>query len=339
MSSFFSQCSRRAWRAVSFNIRSGYCALGVAVFAYAFVGAFSLAGRAAQSRTVKDGVYTSAQAARGQAMFKERCVICHDETLKGGLGPPLTGDAFMGVWGDLPLSTIVNKIQRTMPQNDPGKLSRQQATDLVSHILQVGKFPAGGTELSSDDAVLKAIMLPAAPAPAAATAGQAPAFPPVGSLAQVMRGILFPSSNIIFNAQSTDPGAPKPAYEQGKLAFSWADWGAGIYSGWEVADYAAISIAEAAPLLLTPGRRCENGRPVPVQNADWIKFVHGLVDAGKAAYEWSQKRSPEGADEIAGVVADACVACHEIYREHPGGTPADPSNKAARCVAATSPPR
>jgi hypothetical protein len=31
----------------------------------------------------------------------------------------------------------------------------------------------------------------------------------------------------------------------------------------------AISIAEAAPLLLSPGRRCENGKLAPVDRADW----------------------------------------------------------------------
>ena len=48
-------------------------------------------------------------------------------------------------------------------------------------------------------------------------------------------------------------------------------WGGSIYSGWELVDYAAIALAESAPLMLTPGRRCENGKPVPVNDPDWIK--------------------------------------------------------------------
>ena len=61
---------------------------------------------------------------------------------------------------------------------------------------------------------------------------------PLGNLAQVMRGILFPSSNLIFNAQSQDPGTPRPAYDPSKekAGFGWADWGAGIYSGWQLVD-------------------------------------------------------------------------------------------------------
>src|ERR1019366_3890798 len=183
-------------------------------------------------------------AARGQALFKDKCVICHDVALKGGLGPPLTGDAFMGVWGNQPLSDLVNKIQKTMPQNDPGKMTRAEAVDLVAHILSVGKFPAGSADLGQDEAALLQIKFPAPPA-LAARAGGGVVFPPAGNMAQVMRGILFPSSNIIFNVQAQDPGVPRPVYEQGKLAFSWADWGAGIYSPWEVVDYAAIALSEA----------------------------------------------------------------------------------------------
>jgi cytochrome c551/c552 len=324
--------SESASRTGMSRVLSGGGAVGLALVAYVIVGSFSLTVQAGQATTVAAGVYSSAQAARGQALFKDKgCVICHDPALKGGLGPPLTGDAFMAVWGNQPVVDLVNKIQKTMPQNDPGKLTRAEAVDLVALILQVGKFPAGA-DLGQDDAALAQIKFTAPPALAARAGGAGPAFPATGNLAQVMRGILFPSSNIIFNVQAQDPGAPRPVYEEGKLGFSWADWGAGIYSPWEVVDYAAIALSESAPLLMTPGRRCENGKPVPIQNADWIQFTQGLVDAGKAAYKASQTRTQMAVDEVSGTVADACLACHEVYRDKPGGTTADPSNKAARCV-------
>ena len=40
-----------------------------------------------------------------------------------------------------------------------------------------------------------------------AAAQQDPPPEATGDLAEVMRGILFPNSNILFDAQSTDPGA------------------------------------------------------------------------------------------------------------------------------------
>src|SRR5438105_12915262 len=91
-------------------------------------------------------------------------------------------------------------------------------------------------------------------------------FSPAGNLAQVMRGILFPNSNIIFTVQTHDPAEKKTTSEGAAVAggFNWTIWGSDIYPGWELVDYAAVALTESAPLMLTPGRRCENGRPVPV---------------------------------------------------------------------------
>ena len=239
------------------------------------------------------------------------------------------------------MSDLVNKIQNTMPANDPGRLTRQQSTDIVAYALQVGRFPAGRTELASDEGALKLVVLPRpkpSPSPRLATAspGSPPALPPAGNMAQVMRGILFPSSNLIFNVQSRDPAAPLPARPPSQVtggAFPWADWGAGIYTGWELVDYAAVALAESAPLMLTPGRRCENGRLVPVQDADWITFTVELAEAGKASYRASQTRKQDVVSEVTDQVATACSHCHEAYRDKPGPrTVADPSNKAGRCV-------
>lgn len=332
--------ARRATAAVRRLL--GGCAVSIALVGWMLTASFSLRVQAQQSRTVADGVYTEAQATRGEGIYKERCATCHGATLGGAQAPPLAGNEFMRAWGG-PLSELVNKIQNTMPANDPGKLTRQQATDVVSYMLQAGKFPAGRSELASDEGALKAIALPAAPAssgqPAAAAAGQAPSFPPAGNLAQVMRGILFPSSNLIFNVQSRDPAAPLPQRPTSQVtsgAFPWADWGAGIYTGWELVDYAAIALAESAPLMLTPGRRCENGKPVPVNDPDWVKFTLELAEAGKAAYKAAQTRKQDVVSEITDQVATSCSHCHEAYRDKRGSravvNPIDPSNKAARCV-------
>jgi hypothetical protein len=58
-------------------------------------------------------------------------------------------------------------------------------------------------------AVLVAGCSSPAPAPASAPATAAPAAQPYATLAQVMRGIPFPNSNIIFDTQSLDPAAQK----------------------------------------------------------------------------------------------------------------------------------
>ena len=316
--------------------RSGR-SLGAALLVAAMVASLLGTLQAQQPRSAAQGVYTAPQAMRGQAVYADKCASCHGPTLGGAQAPPLTGDDFIRVWGG-PAADLVNKIINTMPANDPGKLTRPQATDLVAYILQVAKFPAGPAELAADEAALKTVTIPApagAASPAASTAASAVSFPPVGNMAQLMRGMLFPTSNLIFNVQKQDPGAPRPAYQSTAGGFSWADWGAGIYPGWEMVDYAAVTIAESAPLMLTPGRRCENGKLVPVNDPDWIKFSLELAEAGKAALKAAQTRKQDVVSEVTDVIATSCSHCHEAYRDKPvrgPRNPVDPSNKAARCV-------
>jgi mono/diheme cytochrome c family protein len=320
-------CGRHSRRAGAFQIlfRSGV--LGVSLVGFTLAAVFSPAAVAQQSRTVRDGVYTTAQATRGEAIYKARCGSCHGPTLGGDAAPPLTGNGFLAVWDKQPLADLVNKIHITMPADAPGQLTRERATDLVAYMLQVGGFAAGQVELAADEAALKQIALTALQP---ASGGQpatapAPSFPAVGNLAQVMRGILFPSSNLIFDVQVRDPGAQPvagaPSTSDSTLTVRFA----GIYAGWELVDYAAIALAESAPLMLTPGRRCENGKPVPVERDDWVKFTRELAEAGKAAYKASQSRNAEAVSDASNQVADACLNCHVAYRDKPGG-------KAAHCA-------
>ena len=152
-----------------------------------------------------------------------------------------------------------------------------------------------------------------APAPAPA-APPAPAAQPYASLAQVMRGIPFPNSNIIFDTQTTDPGAAKKPGEAGVGAS--AQYNA-VYGGWQAVENAALAISETANLIMIPGRLCENGRPVPLDRDDYKKFAAGLAEAGKAAYKAAQSKNIDNMVEASGTVSDACSACHEIYREKP----------------------
>src|SRR5687767_10279246 len=101
------------------------------------------------------------------------------------------------------------------------------------------------------------------PAQEAAPAGPAPKA--YSNLAQVMQGIPFPASNLIFDTQSNDPGA-KPAESGGSGATSAYS---GVYGGWKAVENAAIALSETANLIMIPGRLCQNGRPVPLDRADF----------------------------------------------------------------------
>lgn len=112
------------------------------------------------SRTVWDGVYTDAQAARGAAIYTGQCASCHGATL-GGLeaAPALTGTVFLGTWDGVSLGELAERIRVSMPQTDPGSLSRRETADVLAYLLQVGRFPSGTGELSADQSVLGAIVL------------------------------------------------------------------------------------------------------------------------------------------------------------------------------------
>jgi mono/diheme cytochrome c family protein len=301
-------------------------ALGAASCAYALVAAFSLTGHAGQSRSVTEGVYAAGQAARGQQIYQAQCAECHGKAMEGTVGPPLVGESFLSNWSARSLADLVDKIQKTMPFNLPANLSRPQSTDLATYILQTGRFPAGQVELG--DAMLAQIAFPTArtsTAPAATPVGASlPAAE--GNLAELMRAIAFPNSNVIFNVQIKDPGA-QPKKAQASTPFDYAEWGNTVYPGWLAVDQAAVAITETAPLLLTPGRRCQNGRPVPVDRADWRQYVAALVDVGKLAHKASQARDYEAFIDISDKLNDACANCHKVYRDK-GGTE---GSGAARC--------
>ena len=79
-----------------------------------------------------------------------------------------------------------------------------------------------------------------------ASAPAASALKPYGTLAQMMRGIPFPNSNIIFDTQSTDPAAAQKPPEAGAPA---SQTFAGVYGGWQAVENAAIALQETANLL------------------------------------------------------------------------------------------
>ena len=283
-----------------------------AMAAILLAGASVLTAHAQPSRTVTDGVYSDDQAARGREVYQAQCVSCHGEALEGSVGPPLAGDGFLAIWSGLPVVDLVDKIHNTMPLQAPAPLSRQESIDLTAYILQAGDFPAGQAELT--DAALTGIALPAVATASASAAGGDLPVAPIANLAQLMRAIAFPASNIVFNVQIKDPADDVPA-PTGTRSFDFVEWGATVYPGWEAIDLAALAIAESAPLFLVPGRRCENGRPVPVERDDWRQYTEAVVEAGRAAYRASQSRDWDAAIEVTDQLNAACDNCHQVYRD------------------------
>lgn len=156
-----------------------------------------------------------------------------------------------------------------------------------------------------------------APAPSRNT--PAPRMEVHATLAQLMRGILYPASNVIFAAQSDDPAKIKPAANPSMSP----DLLTSTYGQWQAVENSALAITEAANLLSLPGRKCSNGVDVPLRNADWTKFVQELRAAGLQVYKAAQAKSQDDIVAAADPLTTACSNCHEKYREK--------SNLAERC--------
>ncbi len=146
---------------------------------------------------------------------------------------------------------------------------------------------------------------------------------PIGTLAQVMRGIYFPNANFIFDVQQHDPAAPKPKSNTGGTA---TDTYSGAYAGWEIVENAAVALTDGVDLLLTPGRSCQNGKPVPSQQPDFRKFAANMRAAGLKVLDAARTKNQEKTSEATNDLADACASCHEVYRDK------GPADSPLRCT-------
>jgi hypothetical protein len=144
----------------------------------------------------------------------------------------------------------------------------------------------------------------AAPEPAAPKAHM--------NVLQLMRAFPFPHSNVLFDTQSKDPEGPEKLQSMTFSVYRWNDSDA--YAGWAGVENSALALTEIAPLLLTP-RSCANGNPAPVDREDWKAAVQGLVQAGEEAYKAALSKNQDAMVDASGTLANACAACHDIYRD------------------------
>jgi mono/diheme cytochrome c family protein len=115
----------------------------------------------AQATSVADGVYTEEQAKRGATVYSEQCASCHGEKMEGvaDLFPALTGDLFVKNWTGKSVGELYEKIATTMPALDPGSMKPDQVADVVAHMLNGSKYPAGTTALAASADPLKTIQI------------------------------------------------------------------------------------------------------------------------------------------------------------------------------------
>ena len=119
---------------------------------------------------------------------------------------------------------------------------------------------------------------------AGSTMAQAPTFQPVGSVRQIMLGIVAPNSDVIFKVPNE---APKNDKE------------------WVTVQNSALTLAEAGNLLMMPGRAKDK--------EEWIKQARALVAAGSAAFKAANEKDAKALTDIGDKIDETCEACHAKY--------------------------
>jgi hypothetical protein len=142
--------------------------------------------------------------------------------------------------------------------------------------------------------------------------------PPAADLNQLMRGHFFTHANVVFSAQRDNPAEAKVSSQPSAST----DPLTGVFGKWEAVENSALILIDSADLLMTPGRKCANGRDVPLAQPEWVKFVNELREAGMVAYKAAESKSMDEILKASDVLNNSCADCHNKYR---------PRNIANRC--------
>ena len=92
------------------------------ILATSFTASLVTAQTSPPRRTVWDGVYTEAQAARGITAFGQSCAGCHALAAEGKA--PLVGDAFWKSFAQKTVGDLLEFVSANMPNGTPGSLRR-----------------------------------------------------------------------------------------------------------------------------------------------------------------------------------------------------------------------
>jgi mono/diheme cytochrome c family protein len=131
-----------------------------ASLSYGVVRAEQAAAPAGDAKSIWDGVFTAEQAERGAEAYKTSCSECHGGDLMGdGFAPALSGADFQGNWNDLSVGDLFERIRISMPPSGPSSVTPAQKADIVAHIFNFNKYPAGTAELEPKTEVLKTIKI------------------------------------------------------------------------------------------------------------------------------------------------------------------------------------
>jgi len=116
---------------------------------------------------------------------------------------------------------------------------------------------------------------------------------PVGTMSDLMVKIIYPSSDAIFYIATRTPA-------------NEAEWGE--------LQGKALAVAEAANLLMMPGRARDQDR--------WMADAKLMLDAGRAAFRAARAKDVAALEAVNDQLYTSCTSCHQHYRPGYGRRPA-----------------
>jgi len=120
------------------------------------------------------------------------------------------------------------------------------------------------------------------PAPAA------PPFKVVGTVKQVMLGIVIPTSNIVFGAAGEAPTDD---------------------AAWGLVETSAIALAESGNLLMLEGRAKDDG--------EWRKQAQALIATSETALAAIRAKDADKLTAAGDAIYEVCEGCHKTYMPKP----------------------
>ncbi len=117
-----------------------------------------------------------------------------------------------------------------------------------------------------------------------AASAQQPTFKPVASVDQLMKAIIIPSSDAVFQVAIEAPQDDER---------------------WAAVQNSALMLAESGNLLMIGDRAKDTGA--------WIKAAQALIEAGTVAFKAAEAKNEDALIEAGDQVYATCEGCHQQY--------------------------
>ena len=117
----------------------------------------------------------------------------------------------------------------------------------------------------------------------------APGPRPVGNMSELMRLVVYPTSDAVFYISTRTPHTDA----------EWTDL-----------QGKTLMLAESANLLMLP--------PLARDRDRWIAAARLMLDAGTAAFKAARAKNVEALEAVNEALYESCVSCHRHYRPNYG---------------------